>query len=72
MCTVGLRSPISPPLGLDSRNAPPIIETTCASPSTGFRIGGLMAERAAIISDIHANLEALEAVFADIDAMGVS
>jgi len=31
-----------------------------------------MAERAAIISDIHANLEALEAVFADIDSKGVS
>ena len=30
-----------------------------------------MAERVAIISDIHANLEALEAVFADIDAQGV-
>jgi len=31
-----------------------------------------MAERIAIISDIHANLEALVAVFADIDAQGVS
>jgi len=31
-----------------------------------------MAERVAIISDIHANLEALEAVLADIDAQGVS
>jgi diadenosine tetraphosphatase ApaH/serine/threonine PP2A family protein phosphatase len=31
---------------------------------------GIMAERIAIISDIHANLEALEAVFADIDAYG--
>ena len=31
-----------------------------------------MAERVAIISDIHANLEALEAVFADIDAQGAS
>jgi len=31
-----------------------------------------MAERLAIISDIHANLEALEAVLADIDARGAS
>ena len=31
-----------------------------------------MAERVAIISDIHSNLEALEAVLADIDAKGVS
>ena len=31
-----------------------------------------MAERVAIISDIHANLEALEAVMADVDANGVS
>ena len=30
-----------------------------------------MAERVAIISDIHANLEALEAVLADIEAQGV-
>ena len=30
-----------------------------------------MAERVAIISDLHANLEALEAVFADIDSRGV-
>jgi len=30
-----------------------------------------MAERVAIISDIHANLEALEAVLADIDTQGV-
>ncbi len=31
-----------------------------------------MAERVAIISDIHSNLEALEAVLADIDAQGAS
>ena len=31
-----------------------------------------MAERVAIISDIHANLEALEAVLADIDTQGAS
>ncbi|MFW6107080.1 MAG: metallophosphoesterase family protein [bacterium] len=31
-----------------------------------------MAERVAIISDIHANLEALEAVFRDIDEGGIS
>ena len=31
-----------------------------------------MVERLAIISDIHANLEALEAVLADIDARGAS
>jgi len=35
------------------------------------RNGEGMGERVAIISDIHANLEALEAVLADIDEQGV-
>jgi transcription antitermination factor NusB len=63
------RLPASPPEDLE-----PVEETGLTGPkqpATGPADPPQGAERVAIISDIHGNLEALEAVLADVDALGI-